>query len=107
MCVKQFKTYIHIRDQNLQCLQLDIAKPIKQQLKRRLPTKFGSSIGGGMGELCRCDAKCLVTGIVDAVESFEEGVPVDKIESAARNTAHVAHDEVDGIGYSTNFSIQL
>lgn len=64
------------------------------------------SVSGGVGEGGGGETDALVGGIEDGVETLEEGVAVDEVETLARVRAEVVDDEVDGAGGATDVGVQ-
>lgn len=64
-------------------------------------------VGGGGGEGGGGQTEPLVRGVVDRVETLEEGQTVDEVETLAAVGAEVTNDEVDTAGAATNSSVQV
>lgn len=64
-------------------------------------------VGGGSGEGGGGQTEPLVRGVVDRVETLEEGQTVDEVETLAAVGAEVTDDEVDTAGAATNSSVQV
>ena len=63
-------------------------------------------VGGGGGEGRGREADALVGGVEDTVETLEEDLAIDEIETLAGGGADVVNDEVDGAGAATDGGVQ-
>ena len=67
----------------------------------------GISVGGGSGEGCSSKSDTLVGSIKDRVESLEETLAVDEIESRSAGIANVCNNQVNVAGSTTKLRIKV
>ena len=60
------------------------------------------SVGGGVGESCSGQSDPMFASIVDRVESLEEGLAEDVVQSSSGLGANVSNYQINAIGSTTS-----
>jgi hypothetical protein len=64
------------------------------------------SVGGGGGEACCRQSDPEVGSVVDRVESLEEGLAEDEVQSRSTIVAVILNNQINAIGSTTNSRVE-